>query len=230
MTPTFRRQQLPVPAPAAQRLGSNASHAAHVAVDATIAERNAFDIVREWGQSIEFADEFFRGHGVRVAEHAAALAAVLRVDTRTRMTIVAGAYLHGVGRMRVPHSVRNKPATLTLHERSTVQQIPVWGTEIVAKVELPWDVAPIVRWHNERADGTGYPDALRGDEIPLSAQIVGITNVFDALISPRAHRAALKPAQAIRALARSRNSWSAELVDAYLHQLRSRYPGSLSLA
>ncbi len=230
MTPTFRRQQLPVPAPAAQRIHSNGSHAALVAVDATIAERNAFDIVREWGQSTEFADEYFRGHGVRVAEHAAALASALRVDGRTRMTIVAGAYLHGLGRMRVPHAVRNKPATLTLHERSTVQQIPVWGMEIVAKVELPWDVTPIIRWHNERADGTGYPDALRGDEIPLSAQIVGITNVFDALISPRAHRAALKPAQAIRALARSRKSWSAELFDAYLQQLKARYPGSLSLA
>ena len=230
MTPRFERHQLPFPVPASQRVGSNASHAALVALDATIAERNAFDIVREWGQSIEFADEYFRGHGVRVAEHAAALAAALRVDKRTRMTIVAGAYLHGVGRMRVPHAVLNKPGALTLHERSTVQQIPVWGTEIIANVELPWDVAPVVRWHNERADGTGYPDALRGDEIPLPAQIVGIANVFDALISPRAHRAALKPAQAIRALVRSRSSWSAALFDAYLNQLKARYPGSLSLA
>ena len=230
MTPTFGRHHLPVPAPAAQRVRSNASHAALVAVDATITERNSFDIVREWGQSIEFSDEYFRGHGMRVAEHAAALATALRVNTHTRMTIVAGAYLHGVGRMRVPHGVRNKPATLTPHERSTVQQIPVWGTEIVGKVDLPWDVAPIVRWHNERLDGTGYPDALRGDEIPLSAQIVGITNVFDALISPRAYRAALKPAQAIRALVRSRKSWASELFDAYLIQLKARYPGSLSLA
>ena len=230
MTPTFERQQLPFPAPAAQRVRANASGAALVAVDATVAERNSFDIVCEWGQSIEFGDEYFRGHGSRVAEHAAALATKLHLDTRTRMTIVAGAYLHGVGRLRVPHAVRNKPAALTLHERSTIQQIPLWGTEILAKVDLPWDVTPIVRWHNERADGTGYPDGLQGDEIPLAAQIVGITNVFDAMISPRAHRAALQPAQAVRALARLRTCWNAELVHSYLHQLRMLYPGSLSLA
>jgi HD-GYP domain-containing protein (c-di-GMP phosphodiesterase class II) len=230
MTPTFDRQQLPVPAPAAQRIRGTASHAALVAVDATIAERNSFDIVCEWGQSIEFADPYFRGHASRVADHAAALATALRTDTRTRMTIVAGAYLHGVGRMRVPHAVRNKPGALTPHERSTVEQIPLWGTEILSNVDLPWDVTPIVRWHNERADGTGYPDRLHGDEIPLAAQIVGIANVFDALISSRAHRPALAPPQAVRALARFRNWWSPAPFDAFIRQLKTRYPGSLSLA
>lgn len=230
MTPRFERHQLPFPAPAAQRIGSNTAHTALIAADATVAERNAFDIVREWGQSIEYADEYFRGHGARVADHAVALATALRVDAITRMTIVAGSFLHGVGRMRVPHAVLNKPSALTSAERSTVQRIPVWGTEILANVALPWDVAPIVRWHNERADGSGYPDALHADEIPLVAQIVGIANVFDALTSPRAYRAPLTPAQAIRTLARSRSSWSAPLFDVFLRQLKARYPGSLSLA
>lgn len=231
MAPWFERQPLPFPLPAGERAPAAPSRPpGAIVVDATLAERDALNVMREWGQSIEFGDPYLRGHCSRVAEHAAELATALGMDSQTRMTIVAGAYLHGVGRMRVPPAVQNKPATLTPQERVTVQQIPVWGTEILSKVRMPWDVTPIVRWHNERADGTGYPDALRGDEIPLEAQIVGIANVFDALTSPRPHRPALKPAQAVRTLARSENSWSAELFHTYLHQLQTRYPGSLRLA
>lgn len=230
MAPWFERQPLPFPVPAPARVRSDTPRTGLAAVDATMAERDSLNVVREWGQSIEFGDQYLRGHSSRVAEHAAELATALGVDSETHMTIVAGAYLHGVGRMRVPPAVQNKPATLTPAERATIQKIPVWGTEIVAKVRIPWNVTPIVRWHNERSDGTGYPDALCGDDIPLEAQIVGIANVFDALTSPRAHRPALKPAQAVRALAQSRDSWSAELFDVYLDQLQVRYPGSLRLA
>jgi HD-GYP domain-containing protein (c-di-GMP phosphodiesterase class II) len=230
MTPTFGRQPLRFPAAPPERIRGRCGAAALVAADATIAERTFLDIARIWGQSTEPADVFFQGHCTRVAEHAAELATALRMDARTRMTVVAGAYLHGVGRTRVPRAVHNKPVPLTPEERLTVEQIPVWGTEILAKANIPWDVAPIVRWHNERADGTGYPDALRGDEIPLAAQIVGIANVFDALTSPRPHRPALTPPQAVRAVSRSAESWSPELFHTYLHQLQARYPGSLRLA
>ena len=230
MAPTFERQSLPFPAPAAHRARFDALPAVPIAVDATPAERDSLNVMREWGQSIEFGDPYLRGHCSRVAEHAVDLAAALRVDSRTRMTIAAGAYLHGVGRMRVPLALQNKPAAFTPQERAAIQQIPLWGTEILAKVRIPWDVIPIVLWHNERTDGSGYPDALRGEQIPLAAQIVGIANVFDAMISPRAHRPALKPAQAVRTLARSTDCWSPELFRTYLRQLQARYPGSLRLA
>ena len=206
------------------------SAAALVTADATMAERTFLGIARAWGQSTEAGDTFFQGHCTRVAEHAAELAAALQMDSCTRMTVIAGAYLHGVGRTRVPREVQQKPNALTPHERFLIEQVPRWGTEILAKAHMPWDVTPIVRWHNERADGTGYPDALHGDEIPLPAQVVGIANVFDALTSPRAHRPAMTPAQAIRALAQSCDFWSSEVVHTYLYQLQARYPGSLRLA
>ncbi len=195
-----------------------------------MAERTYLNVVREWGQSIEFGDHYLRGHCSRVAEHATALAMTLGMDTEARTTIFVGAYLHGVGRLRVPRMIQNKPGVLTLNERATMQQIPVWGTEILSKITLPWDVTPIVRWHNERVDGTGYPDALRGDEIPMAAQVVGIANVFDALISPRAHRQALRPGQAVRELARFKDRWSREVFESYLTQLQTVYSGSLRLA
>jgi putative two-component system response regulator len=154
----------------------------------------------------------------------------LGIDSAMRTTIFVGAYLHGVGRLRVPRMIQNKPGMLTLNERATMQQIPVWGTEILSKIALPWDVTPIVRWHNERFDGTGYPDSLRGEEIPLSAQIVGIANVFDALTSPRPHRQALRPGQAVRELARFKDRWSGTVFESYLAQLQTIYSGSLRLA
>jgi HD-GYP domain-containing protein (c-di-GMP phosphodiesterase class II) len=193
------------------------------------AEHTSLAVVRDWGESIEFGDDYLRGHCSRVAEQADALAGSLGIDARTRATIVAGAYLHAVGRLRLPRAIHHKPGLLTPVERATVQRIPIWGTEILAKSALPWDVKPIVRWLNERVDGTGYPDRLRGDEIPLAVQIVGIANVFVALTSPRAHRPAMPAAQAVRRLALLRTSWSGELLLTYLAQLQANYAGSLCL-
>ena len=195
-----------------------------------MAERTYINVVREWGQSIEFGDEYLRGHCSRVAEQATTLAAALKTDSLTRSTIMAAAYLHGVGRLRLPRTIQTKPGILTPGERAIVEQIPVWGADILSNLVLPWDVAPVVRWHNERIDGTGYPDGLHGDAVPLAAQIVGIANVFDAMTSRRAYRPALSPGQAIRELAQSRNRWSAHVLQAYLTQLRATYAGSLSLA
>jgi putative two-component system response regulator len=193
------------------------------------AEHTSLTVVRDWGESIEFGDDYLRGHCSRVAEHADALAECLGIDPRTRATILAGAYLHLVGRLRLPRAIQNKAGLLTPGERATVQRIPLWGAEILAKSALPWDVRPIVRWHNERIDGTGYPDRLQGDEIPLPAQIVGMANVFVALTSPRAHRPAIPAAQAVRRLAQFRTCWSSELLNAYIAQLQEIYAGSLCL-
>lgn len=198
--------------------------------EATLAERTYLNVVREWGQSIEFGDEYRRGHCARVAEHAGNLAAALTNDAKMRTTILAGSYLFGVGRLRVPRTIQTKAGALTPNERATIEQIPVWGTEIVSKINLPWDVTPIVRWHTERCDGTGYPDGLRGDAIPLPAQVVGITNVFVAMTSPRAHRPAQRPGQAIREISQMKGRWSEDVLRTYLGQLRAIYPGPLSLA
>src|SRR5260370_30556235 len=79
------------------------------------------------------------------------------------------------------------PGPLTREEFEVVQMHPIWGLELLAAVEFPWDLKPIIRWHHERYDGTGYPDRLRGDEIPVAAQIVGIVDGYDALTTARSH-------------------------------------------
>jgi len=190
-------------------------------------------LAREWGQSIEFGNRHFAGHCLRVAQNAVATAQALGLDEQTQTVIRVGAYLHNVGRIRVPRDVQNKATPLTREEFDLIEMVPIWGAEMLANVELPWDVRPIVRWHHEKYDGSGYPDRLRGDEIPISAQIIGITNVYDALTTSREHRDALSPRQALAELTNCRSWWSKKVFEAGVPVLggaSGAYAGSLRLA
>ncbi|MEO8295865.1 MAG: HD domain-containing phosphohydrolase, partial [Gemmatimonadota bacterium] len=138
-------------------------------------------IIRDWGRSIESADTYTYGHCERVADSAVAVARALGLDESQQTTVRLGAYLHDLGKVRVPHEVLNKPGKLTKEEFEVMKMHPVFGLELLAAVEFPWDIKPIIRSHHEHYDGGGYPDQLRGDEIPVTAQIVCIADVFDAL-------------------------------------------------
>ena len=173
-------------------------------------------VVREWGQSIESSDSYTFGHCGRVADNAVAVAQALGLDENEVTTIRLGAYLHDVGKVKVPHEILNKPGRLTTEEFEIIKLHPVWGIELLAQVEFPWDLKPIIRWHHEKYDGSGYPDRLKGDEIPLPAQIVGIVDVFDALTTTRSYRGALTAAQAVSEITRCRNSWSPGVYDAFM--------------
>src|SRR5437660_147405 len=105
-------------------------------------ETTYFDLVREWGQSIESADSYTFGHCERVAQHAIAVARLVGLDDATETTIRLGAYLHDLGKVRVPHEILNKPGPLTREEFEIVQMHPIWGLELLAAIEFPWDLKP----------------------------------------------------------------------------------------
>ncbi len=180
------------------------------------------EVVRDWGQSIESSDSYTFGHCERVAENAAAVAEALGLDPQEVLTIRLGAYLHDVGKVRVPHEVLNKPGRLTDAEMDIIRMHPVWGIELLADVEFPWAIKPIIRSHHEKYDGTGYPDRLRGDEIPLSAQIVGVADVFDALTTTRSYRGALAPEVALAEIERCRHWWSPRVYEAAMQAFTQR--------
>ena len=175
-------------------------------------------LVREWGQSIESSDMYTYGHCERVANFAVAVAQTLGLDDHALTTIRLGAYLHDLGKVRVPHEILNKAGPLTREEFEIVQMHPIWGIELLAAVEFPWDLKPIIRWHHERFDGTGYPDRLRGDELPLAAQIVGIVDVYDALTTTRPYRPALSQEAAMAEIQRCKGWWSEAVYSAFLQE------------
>ena len=187
-------------------------------------ETTYFEVVREWGQSIESADSYTFGHCERVAQRSLAVARELALDETAQTTIRLGAYLHDLGKVRVPHEILNKPGPLTGEEFEIVKMHPLWGLELLAAVEFPWDLKPIIRWHHERYDGTGYPDRLRGEEIPVAAQIVGIVDVYDALTTARSYRPGLAHEAAMLEIARCKSRWSDAVYDAFVSARAEELP------
>jgi len=188
-----------------------------VHVDGKVAalEGTYLAVVRAWGQSLESSDGFTFGHCERVARNAVAVARVLGLDATAERTILLGAYLHDVGMVRVPHEILHKPGPLSREERAVVERHTVWGIGVLADVDFPWDLKPIIRSHHERYDGSGYPDHLAGDAIPLGAQIVGILDVYDALTEARAHQPVMQPVEALEKITRCRSWWSEPVLGAF---------------
>ncbi len=188
----------------------------HVGGKVAELEATYLAVVRSWGQSIESSDSYTFGHCERVARNAVAVARMLGLEEQEETTILLGAYLHDVGKVQVPHEILNKPGPLTREEREVVQMHPIFGVELLGDVEFPWDLKSIIRWHHEKYDGSGYPDRLKGDEIPLAAQIVGILDVYDALTTTRAYQPALAPDQALAQITQCRGWWSDRVFEAFL--------------
>jgi HD-GYP domain-containing protein (c-di-GMP phosphodiesterase class II) len=182
-------------------------------------EATYLSVVREWGQSIESSDPYTFGHCERVSRRGVVVARTLGMDAHAQTTVRLGAYLHDLGKVRVPHEILSKPGPLTRDEFEVVQMHPIWGIDLLAGVEFPWDLKPIIRWHHERYDGTGYPDRLRGDEIPLSAQVVGIADVYDALTTERPYRPAFSRESALATIEGCRGMWSETVFSAFFTSL-----------
>ena len=147
-------------------------------------------IVSLWGQSIESADHYTQGHCERVADRACALARAVGYDDGTLLWFRMGALLHDVGKIDVPPEILNKPGPLTPEERAIMERHPDVGVELIGDLEFPWDVRPMVRHHHEAWDGSGYPAHLAGEDIPLSARILCVADVYDALATDRPYRKA----------------------------------------
>jgi putative nucleotidyltransferase with HDIG domain len=172
-------------------------------------------VVRDWGQSIESADAYTHGHCERVASYAVDVARQLGLDDAAQTTIRLGAYLHDLGKVKVPHEILNKPDRLTQDEFAVIKKHPEWGVELIAGIELPWDVRPIILWHHEKDDGSGYPHGLKGEEIPLPSQIICVVDVYDALTTTRSYRGALDPQTALAEMVKCRHWWRRDVFEAF---------------
>lgn len=164
-------------------------------------ETSYLEVVRAWGESIESADRYTAGHCERVADYACMLAEALDFSGRDLTWLRMGGYLHDVGKIAVPAEILNKAGKLTPEEWAIMQNHTAAGDEIVSELNFPWDIRPIVRSHHERWDGSGYPDRIGGEDIPLTARILCIADVYDALTTTRSYRSALSQEQALDIMA-----------------------------
>jgi putative nucleotidyltransferase with HDIG domain len=141
--------------------------------------------------AIEAKDQKTHDHLCRVRVYAAGIAAAMKLDDKEKEALMAAALLHDIGKLAVPEYIINKPGRLTPEEFDQMKIHPVVGAQILARVSFPYPVVPIVRSHHEHWDGSGYPDGLKGEEIPVGARILAVIDCFDAMASDRPYRRAL---------------------------------------
>lgn len=143
--------------------------------------------------SIEAKDKYTEGHCERLSQYSVLLAQRLNLPEELQTALQRGGIVHDVGKVAVPEHILLKPGPLTPEERKIMEQHPVVGERICAPLKSFRHVLPIIRHHHEKQDGSGYPDGLKGAEIPLTARILQIVDVYDALATDRPYRKAMSP-------------------------------------
>ena len=167
---------------------------------ATIADRQKhleevealqFRTIEGLAMAIEAKDHNTHDHLVRVKVYVSEIGKTLGLDDLQMQALMTASFLHDIGKLAVPEHIINKPGKLTHEEFEKMKIHPVVGADILERVRFPYPVVPIVRSHHEAWDGSGYPDGLKGEEIPIGARILTIVDCFDALASDRPYRKAM---------------------------------------
>jgi putative nucleotidyltransferase with HDIG domain len=151
-------------------------------------EKMVYDVAESMGSVVEARDPYTQGHQVRVAVLAHRIAREMGLPEDERDGISMAGLLHDIGKLRVPAEILTKPGLLSPAEMSLIREHPEQGYEILHPIDFPWPVADMVRQHHERIDGSGYPAGLKGDEILLSARILAVADVVEAMASHRPYR------------------------------------------
>jgi HD-GYP domain-containing protein (c-di-GMP phosphodiesterase class II) len=165
---------------------------------------------------VEARDSFMQGHSRRVAQHAERVARQMGLAESEIDRIKSAAAVHDVGKVFVPHSILAQPGTLTEGEFEVIKRHAADGAELVSELGDP-EMTAMVRHHHERVDGTGYPDGLTRDQIPLGARIIAVCDTFDALTSARPYRRAASHKSALDVLCEvSGTQLDSEVVSSFL--------------
>jgi len=186
------------------------------------AETVLFSLAR----AIEARDHFTEEHVERVAAHAVELARRAGFAQDDLTAVRHGGILHDIGKIGVPDQILNKRGQLTAEEFAIMKRHPVIGYQICEPLKSLAGALPLIRHHHEKLDGSGYPDGLKGDEIPISARVMAITDIYDALTSHRAYRAAIAPdrAREMLRLDAAAGKLDADLVQIFLNEVLAEQP------
>ncbi|MDQ6691564.1 MAG: HD domain-containing protein [Candidatus Dormibacteraeota bacterium] len=183
------------------------------------AQRTIFALAR----AVEAKESFNLAHTERVSLNARLLGLAAGLTGSQLEDLAWGGVIHDIGKIAIPDSVLLKPGPLNSGEAEIMRTHVVIGEEIARPLRAAQGVLPIIRHHHERMDGTGYPDRLSGESIPLPARIVAIADAFDALTSDRPYRSGLSHLDAIGALSEGAGTqWDPELVRLFVPIVNSR--------
>jgi putative two-component system response regulator len=173
------------------------------------------------GLSVESRDPYTDGHCERLALRAADLGRHLGLDEDSIVALRRGGFLHDLGKIAVPDAILKKGSNLTLQEWEVMKLHPVTGENICKPLKSLRLVLPIIRHHHEHADGSGYPDGMRADEIPLLPRVLQVVDVYDALCTARPYKPALSHDQAAETMREEARLglWDAELVNEFFSML-----------
>lgn len=170
--------------------------------------------------AVDAKDQITHDHVKRVQVYAEGMARLLGLEEQEIRALHAGALLHDIGKLAVPDYILNKPGKLTAAEFDRMKIHTIVGAQILERINFPYPLVPVVRHHHERWDGRGYPDGLKGEDIPLTARILTVVDCFDALREDRQYRKGLSREDAIALIKRDSGSfYDPKIVDLFIENL-----------
>jgi putative two-component system response regulator len=187
---------------------------------------DATQVIFALANAVEAKDAYTEGHTERVGALADEVGRLAGLDDETREALRQGGVLHDIGKIGIPNEIINKAGRLTEKERIVMNKHPIIGERICEPLKSLRNLLPIIRWHHERLDGSGYPDGLKGSQFPLPPQILQLSDIFDAITTDRPYHRARTRAGAIEFLyAEAKKGWR----DAQLVGLVARAAESLGM-
>ena len=188
-------------------------------------QRTYFETIRSLAQALEARDSYTKGHSERVMRYAARTAEGMGVSEDLRRLICHASLLHDIGKIGIADAVLNKAGVLSPEDRKIIEHHPIWSDSIIGPIRFLETVQVLVRHHHERYDGSGYPDKLRGDAIPLGARIIAVADAFDAMTSDRSYRKALPHEVALEEIRKgSGEQFDPNVVEVFLHTFEAEGP------
>lgn len=175
---------------------------------------NAETVLFSLALSIEAKDPYTEGHCERLSKYCVAMAERLELSEEMRVALRRAGIVHDIGKIAVPEHILVKPGPLTEEEWKIMKQHPVVGERICSPLKSFRLVLPAIRHHHEKLDGSGYPDNLVGDQVPLAARVLQTVDIYDSLTTDRPYRRALRPVDALEIMRKEviRGWWDASLV------------------
>lgn len=190
---------------------------------------NSENIILTLAIAIEAKDPYTKGHSERVGSFSSEFARFIGLSEKDVINVKKGGILHDIGKIGLNETILHKKAPLSEEEIEVIRKHPVVGMEIVKPLQSLQQILPIIRHHHERWDGNGFPDELKGEQIPITARIVNIVDTFDAMVSIRPYRAVLFTITEVLRIMRAERfsgQWDPNLVERFVEMMSEKNKGT----